>query len=221
MKILGDLGEVAAAVEPDVQPQPVGVGELPLVARPKQRAPQRGRNHQPRLRPPVVGQVDPVKAPPGDHRHQLALEVEDQPHQPRKPLRLGQEIDHAVLEAAQQRVRGEARQVQAGQPVAVAALLEERRRGGHALPFAQRRRLVSLGRVPVGQVRRGRVAHRPVVHRLQLVAPLLELRIVHPLLAQHQVVNHHVPLGLVGVDEPDRDALGRLKPDGLTDEVRS
>jgi len=159
-----------------------------------------------------------VKTATGTQRHQLALEIDDEIHQPGESLRLDQEIHHAVLETAQQRVYREPAEVQRGQSVAVLTLVEKRRQPGHTRVLAHRWVPVAIGCRPIGQMRRGRVPHRAVVEFFQVIAPFVVARVIS-LLVERQMVYHHVALGLVAIDKPERNSRRMLESNGLVDDL--
>ena len=76
----------------------------------------------------------------------------------------------------------------------------------------------------LGVERGGRIAHGAVTATLHAIAPLV-LRPVPGIrrsIARHaerQVIEHHVPLGLIAVPEDDRHAVRRSKLDRLDHEL--
>ncbi len=141
----------------------VGQSELLPVTVLEQRAPHVGREHQSALGPPVIGEVNSMKAVPSRHFDQPALEIHDQGHDRTEPVGFRGEVQHGVFETSQQRIDCEAAQIEACQSIAVAGLLCERGRGGHPFLFAQRRDAHFLHRRQCFPVRHRRMSHRPVV----------------------------------------------------------
>ena len=151
--VADDLGDVAAAVEPQVHAQTVGQSHLAGVAGFEDRAPQLRVDHEAALGAPVVGQVDAVKALGGGDAEQFALEIENPVEEGLGAFTLDHEVQHAAFEAAQERIGCEAGDAQAGQPVTVAGTRLEFLDPAQAFLGPQRGEGVVLQIVPTGQDR--------------------------------------------------------------------